>query len=380
MPTASIEKIDRVLQSVEYPADREAILAQARRRRAGQAVRSTLEQLPEGDYQSPANARKQLERVEPSLKRPKSRPRASRAKPPQTTDETEQQQLQLPEPVRQAAETVRVRGGRFLAQAGEQVTTQADRQRGTVAESLMATSRAIRDSGVQLEQSQPPAAGIIGFAATQLEAGAEYLQRKDARQIMTELEEMGRRQPWLVFGVGALAGLIATRLVKSSDMQALTQQVTGGQQQPSVDAIGLLESDHRELRRLLRQGQSAAVDRRAQMLQQLKNKLQSHERMEEEVFYPALQQNPATREIVAANYAEHHAVDEILGEIEATDTADALWTASFSAMKTNLEQHAADEETELFPLVRKAFTAGELRELGTRMSEIKQLASQVAPA
>ena len=377
MPTITREQVDRVLQSVEYPADRDEILAQARRRRAGQALRSTLEQLPKQSYDSPAKARQQLERIEPALKKGRApRKTTAQAAPAQGA---EQQQLQLPEPVRQAAETVRVRGRQLAAQAGDQLAQQADQQRTTVATSLMETSRVVRESKARLEESQPPVAQILNFAATQLEAGASYLQRTEARQIVTQAQDLARRQPWLVFGVGALAGLLTVRLLKGADMQQLSQQVDGGGQQRTHNAVELLESDHLELRKLLRRGQSAVVDRRKATLRELKAKLQSHERMEEEVFYPALLENPATRDLVKTNFAEHKVVDEILSEIEATDPSDAEWSMRFKAMKMNLEAHAEDEEMDLFPLVRKSFTSGELRELGSRMSEIKQLASQ-APA
>ena len=376
MPTVTREQVDRVLQSVEYPADRDAILEQARRRRAGQALRSALEQLPTQSYDSPARARKQLEKIEPALKRPARKRRASPTKEA-AQQIPEVQQLALPEPVRQAADTARVRAGRMIAMAGEQITQQADERRGTASESLLATSHAIRESSAQLEETQPPMAQALGIAARGLESGARYIQKTDAQQILTQLQDAGRRQPLAVLGIGALAGLVTVRLLKSLDVRQIANQAGGGQAAGRTDAIGLLETDHRELRRMLRRGQSAAIDSREGALKELKTLLQSHERMEEEVFYPALQKNPATREVVQTNYAEHRVVDDILGEIEATDPSDAQWSSRFAAMKANLEEHADEEETELFPRVRQAFTAGELRELGGRMQQIKQLASEV---
>jgi hemerythrin superfamily protein/ElaB/YqjD/DUF883 family membrane-anchored ribosome-binding protein len=394
MPVATPEQIDRVLQSVEYPAGRDAILEQARRRRAGQAVRSTLEQLPATkSYDSPAKARQQLERIEPGLKKGGGRRqkgnKASADEP--AADEAGTQQLTLPEPVRQAADTVRIRAGRVIGEAGTQVADQADRGRGTLADGLMATARAIRQAGGQLEEGQPSAARIITAAADQLEGGAGYVQRTEVRQMLRQMDGVARRRPWLVLGVGAAAGFLATRLVRHTDMKQFTGQATGGSQASGrtsqtrasaggQDAIALLEEDHATLRRLLRRGSSAAVAKRADVLKELKQTLQSHERMEEEVFYPALKENAATSRLVMDNTMEHQVVDEILGEIEQTDPSDPLWTDRFAAVRANLEHHAGEEETDLFPVVRQAFTRGELRQLGTRMSEIKELASQTAQA
>jgi hemerythrin superfamily protein len=392
MPVATPEQINRVLEAVEYPADRDAILAQARRRRAGQAVRSTLEQLPTKSYDSPATARQQLERIEPALKEPaKQTPKRKTRSTKSGTSraQAEQEQLTLPEPVRQAAETVRVRGGRAIGEAGSRLADQADRGRETAARSMKSTAESIRQAGQRLQrENQPPAARMVTFAADQLDAGAGYLQRTDVRKMIRQAEGVAQRQPWLVLGVGAAVGFLATRLMRNTDMRQLTE--AGGGSQPtkqaegsgrsaganSADAIGLLESDHKTIRLLLRRGGSAAIAKRWDAVSELKRQLQSHERMEEEIFYPALKENPATRQLVIDNYAEHQVVDEILGEIEATDPSDAEWTNRFAAMRANLEHHAEEEETDLFPVARKAFTQGELRELGTRMSEIKELASQ----
>ena len=384
MPVATPEQIDRVLESVEYPADRDAILEKARSRRAGQAVRSTLEQLPATKtFDSPAKARKQLERIEPALKKGEGSKAEKTATDEPPADATNGQQLTLPEPVRQAAETVRFRTGRLIGEAGTQLADQADRGRGTLAEALMSTARAIRQAGGQLEEAQPSAARMITVAADQLEGGAGYVQRTDVRQMLGQVDGVARRRPWLVLGAGAVAGLFATRLIKHTDMQRMTGQMTAGTTGASgggQDAVALLESDHASLRRLLRRGSSAAVAKRTEVLSELKQLLQTHERMEEEVFYPALQENSATRQLVIDNYLEHQVVDEILGAIDQTDPADPAWTEQFAAMRANLEHHAGEEETDLFPVVRQAFTGGELRQLGRRMSEIKELASQTAQA
>jgi hemerythrin-like domain-containing protein len=105
-----------------------------------------------------------------------------------------------------------------------------------------------------------------------------------------------------------------------------------------------------------------------------------HERIEEEIFYPALKEHPKAREIVLEGYEEHHVVDEIMGELEATDVTDETWSAKFKVMKENIEHHIEEEEGDMFKQARQVFDADELESLGARMQELKQLGQQVLGA
>jgi iron-sulfur cluster repair protein YtfE (RIC family) len=119
---------------------------------------------------------------------------------------------------------------------------------------------------------------------------------------------------------------------------------------------------------------------RAELFARLKSELEVHERIEEEVLYPALKRHPKARELVLEGYEEHHVVDTILAELEATPTTDETWAAKFKVAKENLEHHIEEEETQVFPRARQVFSATELEEMGKRMAEIKQLARQVEGA
>ena len=103
-----------------------------------------------------------------------------------------------------------------------------------------------------------------------------------------------------------------------------------------------------------------------------------HERIEEEVFYPALKEHPKARDIALEGYEEHHVVDEIMGELEATDVTDETWSAKFKVMKENIEHHIEEEEGEMFKQARQIFDDAELEDLGKRMNELKQLAMQAS--
>jgi hypothetical protein len=147
-----------------------------------------------------------------------------------------------------------------------------------------------------------------------------------------------------------------------------------------MNAISLLKADHDKVKKMLDEGESTTergVKTRTELFAELKAELSIHERIEEEIFYPALKAHPKAKEIVLEGYEEHHVVDEIMGELEATPVTDETWGAKFLVMKENIEHHIEEEEGEMFTQARQVFDSDELEALGARMLELKQLGEQV---
>ncbi len=147
-----------------------------------------------------------------------------------------------------------------------------------------------------------------------------------------------------------------------------------------MDAIALLEADHAKVKKMLAEGEETterAEKTRTELFEKLKEEMLIHERIEEEIFYPALKSHPKARDVVLEGYEEHHVVDEIMGELETTPVTDETWGAKFTVMKENIEHHIEEEEGDMFKKARQIFDADELEALGDRMLELKQLGQQV---
>ena len=148
-----------------------------------------------------------------------------------------------------------------------------------------------------------------------------------------------------------------------------------------MDAISLLKADHDKVKKMLSEGEETterAEKTRTELFARLKEEMMIHERIEEEIFYPALKEHPKARDIALEGYEEHHVVDQIMGELEATDVSDEIWLAKFKVMKENIEHHIEEEEGEMFKQARQVFDDAELEDLGKRMNELKQLAMQAS--
>ncbi len=146
-----------------------------------------------------------------------------------------------------------------------------------------------------------------------------------------------------------------------------------------MDAIALLKDDHDRVKKMLAEGEETterAEKGRTELFEKLKADMVIHERIEEEIFYPALKEHPKAKDIVLEGYEEHHVVDLLMGELEALDVSDETWGAKALVMKENIEHHIEEEEGEMFKQARQVFDAAELEELGSRMAARKASAQQ----
>jgi hypothetical protein len=143
---------------------------------------------------------------------------------------------------------------------------------------------------------------------------------------------------------------------------------------PHVDAIKLLKEDHKKVKKILEELESTTergVKTREKLSEQLKQELQVHERIEEEIFYPALQERLKDDDIVLEGYEEHHAVDVLMDELEGVPFDDERWGPKMTVIKENIEHHIEEEEGPMFKQARHALKPDELEDLGARMEERK---------
>jgi hemerythrin superfamily protein len=145
-----------------------------------------------------------------------------------------------------------------------------------------------------------------------------------------------------------------------------------------MDALTLLEQDHQKVKKLMGEIEKTTergVKTREELFTKLVQELTVHEKIEEQIFYPAVKEQATTKkleEIVAESFEEHHFVNVVIAEIKETPYDAEEWGAKFSVMMENIEHHAFEEEEgEMFPKVRKIFSKAELEELGAQMEDLK---------
>jgi len=146
-----------------------------------------------------------------------------------------------------------------------------------------------------------------------------------------------------------------------------------------MDALSLLNEDHRKVKKLLAELEKTTergVKARTELFATIKGELTVHETIEEEIFYPALKGHPKAKDIVLEGFEEHHVVDLLMSELEEMDVDDDQWGAKAVVMKENIEHHIEEEEGEMFKAARQVFDRDELEDLGRRMEQRKRSAQK----
>jgi hemerythrin superfamily protein len=143
-----------------------------------------------------------------------------------------------------------------------------------------------------------------------------------------------------------------------------------------MDAITLLTNDHDEVRSLFEQFRTAneAEDtaRMKELQKQIFSELETHTRIEEDIFYPAVRDTDEEElaETVDEGVQEHHVVKVLMREIEDVSGEDTF-VAKMKVLMENVEHHAEEEETDMFPDLRERMSQQRLDELGAEMEAAK---------
>lgn len=138
-------------------------------------------------------------------------------------------------------------------------------------------------------------------------------------------------------------------------------------------ATSLLKHDHDEFKEMFESFESAeSPTEKRQILDQIISELEKHTRIEEEIFYPAVQAEVRTLEaLVREGVEEHHVVDQIMDELKTMAPDDPQFEAKVTVLKENVEHHVEEEEQEMFPQVEATLAVDRLSELGAAMAEAK---------
>jgi hemerythrin superfamily protein len=141
-----------------------------------------------------------------------------------------------------------------------------------------------------------------------------------------------------------------------------------------IDALDVLEADHRAIEQLFDAFERAErndFERKNTLAQRACELLTIHAIVEEEMLYPAAQEalGADPRIDVDEAYVEHFLVKTLIERFASLKAGDDGFDATFKVLKENATHHIEEEETTLFPEVRR--TQMDLVALGARMAARK---------
>lgn len=132
-----------------------------------------------------------------------------------------------------------------------------------------------------------------------------------------------------------------------------------------MNAIELLKQHHLNTKTALEE-MSTTKEIDAQELRLLADELVAHMLIEEELFYPRV--NDIDPELVPESYEEHATARFELARLMLADAGHQL--PRLTVLKELIDHHVKEEETELFPKVQAKLPSDELDRLGVMMEEL----------
>jgi hypothetical protein len=134
----------------------------------------------------------------------------------ETDGPTGQAQQKAQEVASQAQDKAREAAG----QARGRVREQVDQRSTQIGDQVNSNAGDVRSVAEELRnQGKDAPARYVDQAADRAERLGGYLQNSDGDQILRDVEDFGRRNPWAVAAGGLLLGFAASRLLKASSSQ-----------------------------------------------------------------------------------------------------------------------------------------------------------------
>ena len=140
------------------------------------------------------------------------------------------------------------------------------------------------------------------------------------------------------------------------------------------DPIALLKKDHREAETLLKRLSETKKPstRRQQTLSKLESALQLHMAIEEQLLYPVVTKH------LGAEPTKEAEIEHVLGRDGLTKMRQLVDKPGFGAavemVTAGIKHHVKEEETEMFPKLKKKLSREDLRELGDAIAAMKKSA------
>jgi len=198
---------------------------------------------------------------------------------------------------------------------------------------------------------------------------AKTKTRPSAKRRAPKSKPSQRRRPR-----GRAVARTASRRRKPLSIGALAVE-----QMVPVDAIGLLDQDHREVEAFFeRFEQTDDEAEKQELVRKICLALTIHAEIEESIFYPATRKATMEDNLLDEAVVEHQAAKDLIAEILEMETGDRLFDAKVKVLGEYIRHHVTEEREQLFPKVRESGIL-DLYALGAELAAAKIDLLEAAP-
>ena len=144
------------------------------------------------------------------------------------------------------------------------------------------------------------------------------------------------------------------------------------ERKPAVinNAIALLIADHLSIKNLFSDfSKSRSSQEKKALVARICTELSVHMKIEEEIFYPAIDSALEDKMLVPEATVEHSGVKDLIAQIQGIEPDGVMYDAKVQVLSEYIQHHIKEEQTEMFPKARKSSI--DMVELGARMAARK---------
>jgi uncharacterized membrane protein/hemerythrin-like domain-containing protein len=143
----------------------------------------------------------------------------------------------------------------------------------------------------------------------------------------------------------------------------------------SHSATAMIKEDHLKVEQLYQryQGLSGQATEKRALAEQICHELEVHAKLEEGIFYPAVQAKLGGEgnNLVKEAISEHNEMKRMIGQVRASGNGSGPLDTSMQKLMQGVQHHVSEEESYLLPKAEQHM-AGELTSLGEQMQKRKQ--------
>lgn len=116
----------------------------------------------------------------------------------------------------------------------------------------------------------------------------------------------------------------------------------------------MLKDDHKKVKGLFEEYKDANARKRQEIADSVIHALDIHAELEEDLIYPAIQDQIDEDDLMNEANEEHHLVHVLIAELKKLDPSDEIFKAKFTVLGELVKHHVKEEEGEMFPQAQKA--------------------------
>lgn len=146
------------------------------------------------------------------------------------------------------------------------------------------------------------------------------------------------------------------------------------------DVVEILAADHREVEAIFVELEQTIGDtdeatrrHRKELLNRAIIELMRHSVAEETEVYPRIRERISYAEAARAQH-QHAGAEQTMKLLDHLQPGDAMFDKRLADLIQEVREHVAEEEREMFPQLRDAFSPDELHTMGARVERVKAIA------